>query len=157
MTKTQNLRGLCPVTNATLTVAQRLVTGKWKFIILWRLSEGTRRFSELQKQIPTISQGILTQQLRELERDGIVFREVYKEIPPKVEYSLTDIGQSFIPILNDVFGWINSYNKKMKKQEKLSPEGVNISKKDSITTTANTDGCSCGDSCSCGDDCTCSG
>ncbi|TWH48394.1 HxlR family transcriptional regulator [Sporomusa sp. KB1] len=155
MTKAQNLRGLCPVTNATLTVAQRLVTGKWKFTILWRLSEGTRRFSELQKQIPDISQGILTQQLRELERDGIVFREIYKEVPPKVEYSLTDIGQSFIPILNDVFGWINNYNKKLKKQEELSAAGVSISKNDSMI--ANTDGCSCGDSCTCGDACTCNG
>ncbi len=155
MTKAQNLRGLCPVTNATLTVAQRLVTGKWKFTILWRLSEGTRRFSELKKQIPDISQGILTQQLRELERDGIVFREIYKEVPPKVEYSLTDIGQSFIPILNDVFGWINNYNKKLKKQEELSAAGVSISKNDSMI--ANTDGCSCGDSCTCGDACTCNG
>ncbi|MBP2625866.1 MAG: HxlR-like helix-turn-helix [Firmicutes bacterium] len=157
MAKTQNLRGLCPVTNATLTVAQRLVTGKWKFVILWCLSEGTRRFSELYKQIPNISQGILTQQLRELERDGIVFREIYKEVPPKVEYSLTDIGQSFIPILNDVFGWINMYNKETKKQEKLSTGGVKISRKDSNTSATSTDGCSCGDSCSCGDDCTCNG
>jgi len=155
MAKTQNLRGLCPVTNATLTVAQRLVTGKWKFTILWRLSEGTRRFSELQKQIPDISQGILTQQLRELERDGIVFREIYKEVPPKVEYSLTAIGQSFMPILNDVFGWINNYNKNMKKQEEVSSAEVSISKKEN--TIANTDGCSCGDSCTCGDTCTCNG
>ncbi|SDD58818.1 winged helix-turn-helix transcriptional regulator [Sporomusa acidovorans] len=152
MAKAQTLRGLCPVTNATLTVAQRLVTGKWKFIILWRLSEGTRRFNELQKQIPHISQGILTQQLRELERDGIVFREVYKEIPPKVEYSLTEIGQSFIPILNDIFGWINSYNRKKEKQEKPPTTVSKISPRDNAGSA---EGCSCGDNCTCGENCTC--
>ena len=156
MAKTQNFRGLCPVTNATLTVAQRLVTGKWKFIILWRLSEGTRRFNELQKQIPNISQGILTQQLRELERGGIVFREVYKEVPPKVEYSLTNIGQSFIPILNDIFEWITNYNKKT-KQELPSTKKATILKNDDTASAVNTHGCSCGDNCTCGDACTCNG
>lgn len=103
-------KGICPMTAKNMTVAQKLVAGKWKFVILLLLGEGTKRFNELHKNLPTISQGILTQQLRELERDGIVHREVYKEVPPKVEYSLTDIGQSFVPILEDVLQWIKSYN-----------------------------------------------
>jgi DNA-binding HxlR family transcriptional regulator len=104
---------ICPATAANMAVAQRLIAGKWKFVILWRLSEGTKRFNELQKALP-ISQGILTQQLRELERDGIVHREVYREVPPRVEYSLTAIGQSFVPILDDVLKWVRNYNEQRK-------------------------------------------
>lgn len=96
--------GSCPV-----AVVQNVISGKWKIVILWQLSQQTRRFNELQKLLPEISQGILTQQLRELERDGLVHREVYKEVPPKVEYSLTDIGVSFIPILNMIAEWADSY------------------------------------------------
>lgn len=90
-------------------VVQNVISGKWKIIILWQLSEKTRRFNELQKLLPEISQGILTQQLRELERDELVHREVYREVPPKVEYSLTDIGKSFIPVLDVIAKWANSY------------------------------------------------
>jgi DNA-binding HxlR family transcriptional regulator len=104
MAKIQYQEGSCPV-----VVVQNLITGKWKLPILWNLSQATRRFNELQKLLPEISQGILTQQLRELERDGIVHREVYKEVPPKVEYSLTYIGQSFIPILSIICDWGKSY------------------------------------------------
>jgi len=96
--------GSCPV-----AVVQNVISGKWKIVILWQLSQQTRRFNELQKLLPEISQGILTQQLRELERDGLVHREVYKEVPPKVEYSLTNIGESFIPVLNMIAEWADSY------------------------------------------------
>jgi DNA-binding HxlR family transcriptional regulator len=91
---------VCPVTQA-----QDIIAGKWKIIILWHLSTQTRRFNELQRLLPTISKGILTRQLRELEDDRMVHREVYKEVPPKVEYSLTPLGQSFIPILNSMGEW----------------------------------------------------
>ncbi|GAB6174376.1 helix-turn-helix domain-containing protein [Paradesulfitobacterium aromaticivorans] len=94
----------CPV-----AVVQNVISGKWKIVILWQLSQKTRRFNELQKLLPEISQGILTQQLRELERDGLVHREVYKEVPPKVEYSLTDIGKSFIPVLEVIAEWADRY------------------------------------------------
>jgi len=99
----------CPEETCPVTVVQNLIAGKWKVIILWHISQQTRRFNELQKLLPDISQGILTKQLRELEQDGLVHREVYKEIPPKVEYSLTDIGQSFMPILEIMGEWGKHY------------------------------------------------
>lgn len=83
----------------SLTVTQNIIAGRWKMIILWYLSRRTRRFNELQRLLPGISKGILTRQLRELEVGGMVHREVYKEVPPKVEYSLTPQGKSFIPAL----------------------------------------------------------
>lgn len=91
---------VCPVTQT-----QDIIAGKWKIIILWNLSTQTRRFNELQRLLPNISKGILTRQLRELEEDRMIHREVYKEVPPKVEYSLTPLGQSFIPILNSMGEW----------------------------------------------------
>jgi DNA-binding HxlR family transcriptional regulator len=95
---------ICPV-----TYVQNLIAGKWKLIILWHLGQNTLRFSELQKLLPDISQGILTQQLRELERDRLVHREIYKEIPPKVEYSLTELGLSFMPVLDAMGQWGKSF------------------------------------------------
>jgi DNA-binding HxlR family transcriptional regulator len=82
-----------------------LVGGKWKLLIVWILSEKIYRFSELKRQIPQITQKMLTQQLRELESDGIVHRKVYAQVPPKVEYSLTKMGKSFFPILQAMHTW----------------------------------------------------
>lgn len=104
MAKLLYQEGTCPI-----LAAQNIIAGKWKLPILWELSKGTKRFNELQKILTEISQGILTQQLRELERDGMVHREVYKEVPPKVEYSLTEIGKSLIPVLNVVCAWGKDY------------------------------------------------
>ncbi|WP_339279122.1 helix-turn-helix domain-containing protein [Paenibacillus sp. FSL W8-1187] len=92
-------RELCLVSDALNVIA-----GKWKLIILWQLKE-TRRFGELQRLLPGISKSILTSQLRELERDGMVHREVYHEVPPKVEYSLTGMGRGFLPILDSMGEW----------------------------------------------------
>lgn len=100
MIKKNDYQEVCPV-----LAVQKLVAGKWKLAILWQLSQGTKRFNELQRLLTEISQGILTQQLRELESDGLVYREVYKEVPPKAEYSLTKIGQSFMPILHGICDW----------------------------------------------------
>ena len=96
----------CPVT-ATLSV----IGGKWKPIILWILFHDTRRFSELKRMIPKITQKMLTQQLRELESDGIVHREVYPVVPPKVEYSLTEEGRTLAPTLQAMAEWGNAYMK----------------------------------------------
>lgn len=95
---------VCPVTKT-----QNVIAGKWKILILWHLSAQTRRFGELQRLVPGISKGILTSQLRELEHDHMVHREVYQEVPPKVEYSLTDWGKSFIPILESMGEWGKKY------------------------------------------------
>ena len=94
----------CPV-----VVVQNIIAGKWKLSILWQLKDGVKRFNELQKLLPEISQGILTHQLRELEQDGLIHREIYKEVPPKVEYSLTMLGQSFMPVMDIVYDWGKKY------------------------------------------------
>ena len=94
----------CPM-KVTLDV----IGGKWKGIILGLLAEKTRRFTELQRELPDITQRILTLQLRELEADGIVSRTVYPEIPPKVEYALTDFGRTLKPILLAMQQWRDRY------------------------------------------------
>lgn len=104
---------VCPVTET-----QNIIAGKWKIIILWHLRE-TRRFGELQRLVPGISKGILTSQLRELEKDQMINRKVYQEVPPKVEYSLTAAGKQFIPILESMGEWGKKYAIS-KKEEFLS-------------------------------------
>lgn len=94
----------CPV-EATLD----LIGGKYKALILWHLSEGTLRFSELRKVITNATPKMLTQQLRELESQKLIHREVFPIIPPKVEYSLTDLGHSLMPILVAMRDWGASY------------------------------------------------
>jgi DNA-binding HxlR family transcriptional regulator len=90
----------CPV-EATLDI----IGGKWKGVILFRLTEGTKRFGELRKLLPKVTQRTLTQALRELEHDGLVTRRIYAEVPPKVEYSLTDLGRSLKPLLVRLKDW----------------------------------------------------
>ncbi len=89
--------------------------GKWKPEILYFLNQSPRRFNELRRLIPNVTQRMLTQQLRELERDGIVDREQFLEIPPKVIYSMTELGFSLIPIFNQLEVWSS---KNMKRVEK---------------------------------------
>jgi DNA-binding HxlR family transcriptional regulator len=91
--------------NCPMVTAINVIGGKWKPIILHMLSTGTMRFGELKKNIPPVSQKMLTQQLRELEVDGIVLRKAYAEIPPRVEYCLSDKGVTLRPILNDLYAW----------------------------------------------------
>ena len=91
---------LCPM-EATLD----MIGGKWKGVILFRLFEGTKRFGELRKLLPKVTQRTLTQQLRQLESDGLVVRKVFAEVPPKVEYSLTDLGRSLGPVLAHLKDW----------------------------------------------------
>ena len=94
----------CPV-EATLD----LIGGKYKALILWHLSERTLRFSELRKVITTATPKMLTQQLRELESQALIHREVFAVVPPKVEYSLTELGRSLMPILVAMRDWSADY------------------------------------------------
>ena len=82
-----------------------MIGGSWKVPLIWHLSRGTMRFSELRRHLPDCTPKMLTQQLRELERDGIVSRKVYPQVPPKVEYSLTRVGRSFGPIVEAMCLW----------------------------------------------------
>jgi DNA-binding HxlR family transcriptional regulator len=82
-----------------------IIGGRWKVLIVWQLFQGTRRFSELFRALDGITQKMLTQQLRELEKDGIVHRQVYPQIPPKVEYSLTPLGESLRPVIDAMCEW----------------------------------------------------
>jgi DNA-binding HxlR family transcriptional regulator len=87
-----------------------VIGGKWKMLILWHLGkEGTKRFGELKALMPGITQRMLVNQLRELEQDLIVNREVYPVVPPKVEYSLTEQGRSLMPILDAMYQWEKNY------------------------------------------------
>ncbi|MCQ6563908.1 winged helix-turn-helix transcriptional regulator [Paenibacillus mendelii] len=106
----------CPV-ETTLDV----IGGKWKGIILYQLFDGTKRFNEFRRINPGITQFMLTLQLRELERDGIIHREVYKEVPPKVEYSLTDFGRTLEPLILSMKAWGETY--KIRLNETRTPQG----------------------------------
>ena len=94
----------CPV-DATL----KLIGGKYKALILWHLVNGTMRHGEIAKLVPQATPKMLTQQLRELENDNLLFRKVYPVVPPKVEYSLTELGRSLKPILVAMYDWGTDY------------------------------------------------
>lgn len=99
----------------TVELTLNVIGGKWKPIILYHLGNaGTKRFSELKQMMPNITQKMLTQQLRELEHDGLVHRRVYAEVPPKVEYSLTDFGRTIIPVMENLCLWGQSYEEKFR-------------------------------------------
>lgn len=97
----------CPV-ETTLT----LIGDKWKVLVLRDLMPGTKRFGELKKSIGSVSQKVLTAQLRSMEESGLLIRKVYPEVPPKVEYSLTDLGRSLKPILDAMWDWGEEYKAK---------------------------------------------
>lgn len=95
-----------PCTPEAAEESLKLLEGRWKMVIIFRLfARPTLRFSELERAIPDVSQKMLIQQLRELERDGIVQRTVHPQVPPKVEYNLTDLGQALYPALDALLKW----------------------------------------------------
>ena len=105
MTKTKHSRFNCSP-GCAVEAAIGILDGKWKSIILWHLlTEHTLRFGEIRKRIPNVTQRMLTNQLRELEQDGLIHREVYPQVPPKVEYSLTPLGASLREILMALKVW----------------------------------------------------
>jgi DNA-binding HxlR family transcriptional regulator len=92
----------------TVSLAMDLVGGKWKAVILYHLKDGRKRYSELRKEMPDVTERTLSLQLKQLEEDGLISRQVYGEKPPiKVVYSLTEFGKSFIPVLDAILGWGN--------------------------------------------------
>lgn len=91
------------------------IGGKYKALILWHLSEGKLRFTELRKQVGNATPKVLTQQLRELESQELIHREVFPDIPPKVEYSLTDTGRSLLPVIRAMRDWGISHLPNVKK------------------------------------------
>lgn len=112
MENIDNLFGKCPY-----FTAQKLLSGKWSILIMYHLNEGTFRFGELQRRMGSITQATLTKQLRMLQEFGLVNRYVYSEIPPKVEYSLTDLGREFQPVLEQVRIWGEKYIESLQNEE----------------------------------------
>lgn len=95
--------------NCPMEMTIDLIGGKWKALLLWNLSVRTLRFGELQRQFPQLTQKMLTQQLRELVRDGLINRKSYDEMPPRVEYSLTEFGSTIMPVLQAMNQWGTGY------------------------------------------------
>lgn len=88
-----------------------IIGGKWKGVLLYHLMDGTKRFNEFRRICPAITQRMLTLQLRELEVDGIIHRKVYQQVPPKVEYSLTPLGETLVPVILQMKTWGDSHRK----------------------------------------------
>ena len=105
----EELFGKCP-----FATSQKILSGKWALILLHFLSEDTLCFNEIQRKLPEITQSTLTKQLRSLEDYGMVIRTVYSQIPPKVEYSLSPMGEDFIIVLDSLKEWGNKYIEQMR-------------------------------------------
>ncbi|KAF1299598.1 transcriptional regulator [Enterococcus sp. JM4C] len=97
----ESVYGKCP-----FATTQRVLQGKWGIVVLYQLSTGTKRFNELNRLIPEVTRAVLTRELRQLEQDGLIIRKVYAEVPPKVEYSLSPLGDKFRKVLDqiEIFG-----------------------------------------------------
>ena len=104
MAKVQAVDEQCPIEQGL-----NILSGKWRLKILWHLSKGTSRFNELQRLLGNITTKTLTEQLRELEEQGIILRTVFPEVPPKVEYSLSETGRTLKPILGELCEWGKTY------------------------------------------------
>jgi DNA-binding HxlR family transcriptional regulator len=111
MDRIQDKKVECPIQAIVDTIG-----GKWKLSILYQLFQGTKRYGELRRLVPNATERMLTLQLRELEAAGIVLRTVYPEVPPKVEYSLTELGWSLEPVLQTMLDWSEKY---LSKEDKL--------------------------------------
>lgn len=101
--------------NCPMEMTMDLIGGKWKVLILWHLSFETLRFNELKRAFPEATQKMLTQQLRDLEANGLINRRVYPQVPPRVEYSLTDFGNTLMPVLLEMNRWGTDYVNRKKE------------------------------------------
>jgi DNA-binding HxlR family transcriptional regulator len=105
--------------HCAMDTTMRYIGGKWKTVVLWYLKNKTYRFSELNKQIPDITEKMLSLQLKSLEQDGLVKRKVFPEVPLRVEYSLTEFGKTLIPVLNEISKWGRNLGETKGKLEKV--------------------------------------
>lgn len=101
---------ICP-----MVLVHKLISGKWKILILWYLVNGPLRFSDIKRNLPNVTQKMLTNQLRSLEDDNLIYRKVYPVVPPKVEYGLTNIGTKIISVLEAMHDYGKEYIREMKK------------------------------------------
>lgn len=101
----------CPVQTCL-----NFISDKWKILIIRDLIDGTKRFNELKKSLAPVTQKMLTQQLREMEQDGIINRKVYPVVPPKVEYSLTELGYSLVPVIEAMKKWGQDFKERIKNE-----------------------------------------
>ncbi len=99
-----SLFGICP-----LTTAQTVIFGKWKLMVIYYIGKGQNRFGVIKRNLPDCSEAILSKQLRELESDGIITRNVFREVPPHVEYALTESGEQLMGIISQIARWGNAY------------------------------------------------
>ena len=106
-----------PKESCPLTLAVKMISGKWKLFILNGLKNGPKRYGELRTICTNITEKMLTNQLRELQKDGIIKRKVYPQVPPKVEYSFTEIGEKLCLIFDPLYSWGIEYIKKVKPEQ----------------------------------------
>ncbi len=117
----------CHLTSCPVSVALEVFGGKWKLQIIWILHENSLRFGELKRQLPGVSEKILIQALKDLTEDGIIIRIQYPEVPPRVEYHLTEVGRSLLPILKELSNWsvehlMDQYHQKNATKAETSTE-----------------------------------
>jgi DNA-binding HxlR family transcriptional regulator len=102
-----------PTSKCPLTDLVEMIGGRWKVLLLWRLRDGTKRFNELRRLMPGVTQKMLTQQLRQLEADGLISRKIFAEVPPKVEYKLTATGTQLCSLLTILADWAKNHMPKL--------------------------------------------
>src|ERR1051325_3037212 len=119
------------VTKCPAEITLTIIGGRWKVLLLYHLFQGVKRFSELQRAVSSITQKMLTQQLREMERDGLVHREVYPEVPPRVEYSMTALGMTLEPVVGAMCEWGIKYKGGEVDQAESEPLVVNLAARQS--------------------------
>lgn len=116
--------------HCALDVTMDYIGGKWKTVVLWYLRKGTKRFGELKKHIPEITEKMLSLQLKQLEADGLVHREVFAEVPPRVEYCLSEEGKTLLPLLEELAKWGRKKAEKEGKMHEVKKQSeISVTKK----------------------------